>query len=1473
MNLTIDKFVRNFCVRKKEHVLHPPVNNIKDFTLPRNSRLHFLDKDGEEIGIKADNPLLSYLDNAKKVSEFVRGYKDDSAGGFKTVTVDINEQVRDYYRRNKGIVNGAVSKSDAMLDKNLVITNYSLMEAGVKYFNNQFAWHLQFQNRWNSISQYLEESASKDRRNHFVIVDIPDSFPSVSQLVKLEKEQTNDIVKKIANSQRMLISSFWNWFNETDRTVISRDLNLNSRLYYIFRYHDKWICVNLKTIKEFMKTPGNTRGSFSERQMKKNFLVMLLTMIFGSIDSVLLDEEDGEQQINPNVVEADEEETSGVIPRHETMDTSLQLNTTPDANELDAIKGDIKKALEAAVIKVEETDEYVEIETKRDKKVDRMLEGLETLNANAVEATENVDSPEQSIIKDDAGENVVASIDKSDLVIDYKEYNPAELSHEEAYTEKLRESVLRGHVTPQQMKRFEKLSKRYKEIPDPVTGKGTLDQAALINKKDLVLSKDNKFIDKINMVGDESMLKSTLIEFDKKYVDDVMQKDIYNSVLAIQRRGIAVQNYQVKRVKRLGDEYDVHSIKLVPIEGESSTTTFKVPVIDGHGVFNSRSVKLRSRKQRIDCPIRKISHDEVALTSDVSKFFVERSQFTAYSSEIWLRGQLVMIDDPNVKIRWGNASTVVEGKAFDRQDAESGTPLTSRDIVASKRTPRIYSTFGRYVKSIKTKEHELFFNASELEQNFGKDVVAIFEESRGTQILLGKGKNTILILTTNGIVHECSIDKNINVELGSLEKFLGIDVTKRPTDCADILMLQKTIPIGVLLGFYLGLGNLLKTLKASSRFIAKNVKGKIVLEHEVDIVFSDGSLIIDCSEYKTKLIVAGFRRYKNYIKQFSVYDFDKPVVYGAVFAEAGLPARFLREFSILRDMWIDPITRGELKAMNEPTDFVLLLIRAVELLEYDQHPEEMDRAYQRDRGYERISGFIYSELVKSIRAYDSTPVRDRAKVSMNPEAVWMDLIGDETTAPIEESNPIHNLKEMETVVYRGSGGRTARTMNANSRKFSKNSIGVDSESTVDNGDAGTVRYLAANPNYNSVRGTVNSLDVLDETVNSSCLNTSFLLAPGLEFDDAKRRNFCQIQQSRTTNSEGAHISPVRTGYERVVPYRTSDLYATMSSGEGTIIRVTDSAVVVKYKNGKEQSIELGKRDGKWAGKIIPHNVITNLKEGQKVKEGDALAFNPMFFEIDALGGTLAYKSGVLCRVGLVEEEFTFEDASEISTKFSDKLITKNCEERYITVTFDQEVNHMVKVGGAVEYDTTLCVLQNNIGGVVNAFSADSIEALKDISSLTPRAKYDGVITDITAIYVGEVEEMSQSLQDIVNASDRKLYKKARDMGMERVTGQKRIGDRFEGKTLEPNSVVIKVVIDITQDMGIGSKVVYSHQMKSVVSNVWSEDFTTQDGQTYDAKYSYTSFIKRIVKSGIIVGILNTYLVETGKRFCEIYEDV
>lgn len=1447
MQLTIENFILHQTVRKADQVANPPVGKLTDFQFPRNSHLHFLTQDGDEIGITATNPLLKNIGKAKIISEFVNDYSESSAGGYRQTTVVYKDLIRDYLRKNKGITNGLTAKSDILLNKNLLVTNYSMMDLGKTYYNNTRQWWLHFQNYWGSVFKTISEKVKGNSRTHFIFLDIPEIMPGVTQFKNFAQDPTKtQYIDKIANSDRMLVTQFWMALGEVDNSLLPKDPQVLKRLFFVFHDRTQWICFSLDQIRQYGKSKLNPRGKWTPIQLQKHFIVMLLTLQYGSIDNIHYDLEEGVDEVPEKPIDPPEEVAK--TNRRKLKDDTL-LNVEDDGTPVDQLKKKLADAFDTIDDDLAKEAEVDVVELKRQKKVDKLLNQLDEINANVGNSIEE-GSPEveQTILKDDEGE-AVKTISKEDILIDYKPYMPKELTIEEKFDEQLKEQILRGNITPQQNTRLSKLARRYKEIPDPKTGTGSLEVAAHIDPKDLVISNKEKFTEKLNMVNDESMLQSTLINFDRKYINNIMHKDIYNTVLAIQRRGIAVQNYQIKRVTQLGDDYEVHSVKLVPIEGEPSTLTFKIPIVDDYGVFQSRGVKNRMCKQRVDIPIRKVGHDEVALTSYMSKMFVERCQFAAYSRDKWIKGKLLELAGTE------NGVTVSFGNAFK---PEEDTPLA-------------YSRIGRSVKRIRFREYDLNFDPSKLTQVFGEDVVKAFESTRGTQILLGKGNDTLLVLTKAGVVHECSIGGKNNKELGTLEEFIGLDTSDAPIDCADLSVVSKSIPIGVILAYYIGLGNLLKTLNVEWRTIPKNTRGVTFNKDAIVIAFADQRLVIEQYDYRAQLILAGFNRYHKYIKNYEMVEFDKRNVYNAVFSEVGLPARYMREFNILRDMWIDPITEEELKRMGEPTDFVALLMRAVEMLEKDIHPSEMERSYQRDRGYERISGMVYGEMIKAIRAYDSTPVRAKAKVTMNPEAVWMKIIGDETTAPIEESNPVHALKDVERVVYRGEGGRGSRTMNSKSRMFSKSAIGVDSEATVDNGDAGTVRFLSANPNYNSLRGTTNILDTFDQSVNSSCLNTSTLLAPAAELDDPKRRNFISIQNSRTTNSEGAQLIPTRTGYEYVMPWRVSDLYATIAREEGTVVRLTEKAIAVKYKSGQEVTVELGKRDGKWAGKIIPHNVITELKEGQKVKEGTPIAYNPMFFVQDKLSGQLAYKTGLLARIALVEDEFTNEDSSEIHSSLAGRLLTKNCEVRQIEIPFDKDILELLKVGTQVDYNTPLCILRNNLSNALDSYASTSHEALKDVSSSTPRAKHTGVITKIDAVYVGDYENMSPSLQTLVGNTDKELYKKARDLGKERVTGQMKPGSRHNGKILNPNAVMLEVTIDINQDMGVGSKLVYGHQMKSVVSGVFHEEFTTQDGVPYHGKFSYTSYIKRIVESTLVAGICNTFSVHIGQAACEIYE--
>ena len=135
-------------------------------------------------------------------------------------------------------------------------------------------------------------------------------------------------------------------------------------------------------------------------------------------------------------------------------------------------------------------------------------------------------------------------------------------------------------------------------------------------------------------------------------------------------------------------------------------------------------------------------------------------------------------------------------------------------------------------------------------------------------------------------------------------------------------------------------------------------------------------------------------------------------------------------------MFIDPITNELLTQIDELMKS-LLCMRATELLVNDDYVDEIDSP-MRIRGYERFSGFVYNQLVNAVREQRNAIVPSRSSVSLNPKAVWGDILMDPSVVLVEESNPLHSPKETESVTYTGQGGRSAKTMVQRTRLFHPN---------------------------------------------------------------------------------------------------------------------------------------------------------------------------------------------------------------------------------------------------------------------------------------------------------------------------------------------------------------------------------------------------------------------------------------------------
>lgn len=362
-----------------------------------------------------------------------------------------------------------------------------------------------------------------------------------------------------------------------------------------------------------------------------------------------------------------------------------------------------------------------------------------------------------------------------------------------------------------------------------------------------------------------------------------------------------------------------------------------------------------------------------------------------------------------------------------------------------------------------------------------------------------------------------------------------------------------------------------------------------------------------------------------------------------------------------------------------------------------------------------------------------------------------------------------------------------------------------------------------------------------------------------------------IQQSHSIACDGYHQPTLRTGYENIVADRSEDMFAITAKKPGVVQSITDKGIIVEYEDKEVKGYELGRRYGNAAGLIIPHQIHSSLKTGDKIAVGDAILYNTGFFEPDAFNPKrVIWKNAVNVKTALWESTQTLEDASCISPRIAEKLKTKTTKAKQIVVDFDQTVSRILKPGDRVDYDSILCIIQDSITANAKVFDEATLDTLKVVGSQTPKAGVKGIIERIEVFYHGDKEDMSESLQALCTASDKQFREKAKSLNRKAFTGSVDAGYRIDGTPLGLDCVCIKIYITSNVSAGVGDKGVFCNQLKTVFSEVMEGDYITEEGSTIDAIFGARSVDDRIVNSPALIGTTNTLLEVIAKKAVEIY---
>ena len=471
-------------------------------------------------------------------------------------------------------------------------------------------------------------------------------------------------------------------------------------------------------------------------------------------------------------------------------------------------------------------------------------------------------------------------------------------------------------------------------------------------------------------------------------------------------------------------------------------------------------------------PIRKIKPNVVALSSYYGKVFVSRASKKADNSTAWVAKKITLMGMDTDS----NITNVSPSDSYDN----------------TFKAPYIYSSLSSSFSSFQVRDLTIMLNRKKILETVDDNLLKKLEDN--TRVVGIDGGKGVIVVDYNDVFH-LYLDGKFT-ELGDIYTLLDLPVNKAPMDITELRVFRKHIPLGVVLSYYFGLEGMLKLIGV--KYTTTDELRYRRKDNEYVVKLADKTYIFNRDDKESSLIIAGLNKFSKILIRLSSEDMEGKDAYFNIISSMKLGPIYIRELDLVKDMFIDSITLSILEEMNEPTTFIGLLLKSNTLLMNFNHPDSQDMYNMRVRGYERMAGLLYSELIQSIRAFRNTNLAGRSKINMGHYAVWSRIVRDNSVKLVEQTNPIQNLKEIEVLTYSGDGGRSTETLNRASRAFHKTDLGVISEATVDSSAVGVNTYLSANPNFSSLRGIIKKDAKLD---NGSLYSTSFLMAPGSIYDD------------------------------------------------------------------------------------------------------------------------------------------------------------------------------------------------------------------------------------------------------------------------------------------------------------------------------------------------------------------------------------
>lgn len=650
-----------------------------------------------------------------------------------------------------------------------------------------------------------------------------------------------------------------------------------------------------------------------------------------------------------------------------------------------------------------------------------------------------------------------------------------------------------------------------------------------ISFKDLKQNYKDKKIDHVDIsegnikeVVNKEVLKSTLIDFDNTYMDRKFSRDMANVLKAFNEDndiGVYVNN-----IKLTPNNTDMNKQQLLEVDfkddtGVSHKFKINVPEIkDGKFIFVNGTKKV-IMKQLVFMPIVKLEPDRVQITTNYNKHFVTRfgqkfSEKLSYLKTLFTKHNLITYKKSGSTFNYKFGNSIKNNGKF---------------MVSSE-----YNDISSYLYNLDIENYKLIFDQQSI-QDMLDIKKPLYDEKLAVKANFNKKeyfmvgytadkKNLILsnILDKKMYLYDGKKYEMIDSTLSSWvidliynntnDKVKDIASAKIKTNTkltySRMEINNKTLPIAVLLGYELGLLNVLERYGIEYTFENKN-KSLSVQDDIGKIKFKDGYLYYDTSKIRNSMLLSGLLEMD--CEEIIFADMNEPDPYVEYFGDAFNSRNAAKGFHNSITLLIDPITKEILEELDLPTNVYDVLLYANTLLEDISYTEPNDVNNFRVRGPEQIPAMTYKVLADAFKHYkDSKHAKNPIKITVDPDILTKKLMELKTIENYSALNPSNELEKYGSSSMRGLAGiNVTDAYTKRVRGYNPNMLGIVSLNTPEGNMVGITRQLTYDPKITNIYGFINPSNT-GNNGNTTQYDVSELMNPATTIHADAPRKYCAI---------------------------------------------------------------------------------------------------------------------------------------------------------------------------------------------------------------------------------------------------------------------------------------------------------------------------------------------------------------------------